>query len=91
MKAFRDPVHNLIRFDKKNEKVLLDLIDSKEMQRLRHIKQLGFSPFTYVGAEHSRFSHSLGVSHLMRRFINQLSSSSSPLYPELINIIKYMP
>ncbi|MFZ3372092.1 MAG: HD domain-containing protein [Desulfitobacteriaceae bacterium] len=74
MKAFRDPVHNIILFDKDSEKILIDLIDTREFQRLRHIKQLGLSSFTYPGAEHSRFVHSLGVTHLMKRFIDKISS-----------------
>ena len=41
--------------------MILDLINSAEVQRLRRIKQLGTSSFTFHGAEHSRFSHSLGV------------------------------
>lgn len=82
MKAFRDPVHNLIRFDKKQEKLLLDLIDCKEFQRLRHIRQLGLSSFTYFGAEHTRFAHSLGVVHLMKRIIEQLAMTRKSNQPE---------
>lgn len=74
MKAIRDPVHNLITFDKSEEKLLLDLLDTKEMQRLRHIKQLGFSSYTFPGAEHTRFGHSLGVTHLTKRFIAKIIS-----------------
>jgi len=74
LKAFRDPVHNIILFDKDTERIILDLIDTKEFQRLRYIKQLGLSFFTYPGAEHSRFTHSLGVTHLMKRFIDKISS-----------------
>ncbi|KAF1295729.1 hypothetical protein BAU15_04115 [Enterococcus sp. JM4C] len=63
-KVFRDPVHNYIHVQ---HQVILDLINSKEVQRLRRIKQLGTSSFTFHGAEHSRFSHSLGVYEITRR------------------------
>jgi len=78
MKAIRDPVHNIIIFDKDREKVLLDLLDTREMQRLRRIKQLGFSSYTYPGAEHTRFAHSLGVTHLVQRFIDRTSTLRVP-------------
>ncbi|HBQ25241.1 MAG TPA: phosphohydrolase [Syntrophomonas sp.] len=72
MKVFRDPVHDIISFDKVQENYILDLIDSKEMQRLRRIRQLGLSSYTYPGAEHSRFAHSLGTAFLMKRVIERL-------------------
>lgn len=56
----RDPIHGYI-FITSIEK---ELIDTRPMQRLRRIKQLSGAYFTYPGAEHSRFSHSLGVMHL---------------------------
>ena len=65
-------MHNIIAFDKKKEKLYLDLIDAKEMQRLRRIRQLGASYVTYPGAEHSRFAHSLGCAHLMMRKVEKL-------------------
>lgn len=80
MSKFRDPVHNFISFDKKADRLLLDLIHTKEFQRLRHIRQLGLSMFTYPGAEHSRFTHSLGVVHLMRRFLRHLIETE-PMCP----------
>lgn len=49
------------------------LIDAPEFQRLRRIKQLGLGLFTYQGAEHSRFTHSLGAFHLMTRVLDQLA------------------
>jgi HD superfamily phosphohydrolase len=52
---------------------MIRLIDSPEFQRLRRIKQLGLALFTYQGAEHSRFAHSLGVLHLMTRVLDRLS------------------
>lgn len=74
MKTIRDPIHNIIHFDKDSEKLLLNLMDTAEFQRLRYIKQLGLSSFTYPGAEHTRFAHSLGVTHLMKRFIDKITS-----------------
>jgi HD superfamily phosphohydrolase len=38
-----------------------EIIHSPFYQRLRWIKQLGFSCYTFHGAEHSRFGHSIGV------------------------------
>ena len=51
---------------------MVRLIDAPEFQRLRRIKQLGLALFTYQGAEHSRFTHSLGVLHLMTRVLDRL-------------------
>src|SRR4029450_3727905 len=39
---------------------------------LRRIKQLGLGLYTYQGAEHSRFTHSLGAFHLMSRVLDRL-------------------
>ena len=69
-KVFRDPVHNYIHVQ---HQVILDLINSKEVQRLRRIKQLGTSSFTFHGAEHSRFTHSLGVYEISRRICDIFS------------------
>ncbi len=52
---------------------MIRLIDTAEFQRLRRIKQLGLGLYTYQGAEHSRFTHSLGALHLMTRILDQLS------------------
>lgn len=78
MKSFRDPVHNLIAFDD-HDQLLVDLINTKEVQRLRRIRQLGMGNIAYPGAEHSRFVHSLGVAHLMRRFLDMKSLQGGAL------------
>ncbi len=52
---------------------MIRLIDTSEFQRLRRIKQLGLGLYTYQGAEHSRFTHSLGALHLMTRVLEQLN------------------
>jgi HD superfamily phosphohydrolase len=68
MKVIRDPVHDHIELDE----LALSLIDSPIVQRLRRIRQLGFSNLVYPGANHTRFEHSLGVYHLTRMLINQV-------------------
>jgi len=52
---------------------MVRLIDAREFQRLRRIKQLGLGLYTYQGAEHSRFTHSLGAFHLMTRVLDRLA------------------
>lgn len=64
-KLFRDPVYDYIGIDIDKYPWLLELINCPEVQRLRYINQLGLSYFTYPGSTHSRFSHSLGVLHLV--------------------------
>ena len=70
-KVLRDAVHDLISLESE-DRFILDLIDTKEFQRLRRIRQLGLAYFVYPSAEHSRFVHALGVFNFARRMINQL-------------------
>jgi uncharacterized protein len=71
IKRIRDPVHGLITFDfaKEVDKAAWRLINTPEFQRLRRVKQLGVSEFTFPGATHTRLSHSIGVFHLARRLM----------------------
>jgi HD superfamily phosphohydrolase len=71
---YRDPLHNIISLNERvaEDRIIVDLVDSAEFQRLRRIKQLGLALFTYQGAEHSRFTHSIGVMHLMTRALDLL-------------------
>lgn len=59
----RDPIHNFIRLNSEERKVL----DSSPFQRLRYIHQLGLTYLIYPGATHRRFEHSLGVMELAGR------------------------
>jgi HD superfamily phosphohydrolase len=71
-KYLRDPVHGSIGFDKDREKLVIDLINTREFQRLRRIRQLGALFLTFHGAEHTRFTHSLGVAYMARRIFDSL-------------------
>jgi HD superfamily phosphohydrolase len=68
----RCPVHDLISFKKsrKEDELLWDLLQTPIVQRLRRIKQLGFSEFVYPGATHSRLSHVLGAMQMARRMLD---------------------
>ncbi|MCS7108439.1 MAG: HD domain-containing protein [Sulfolobales archaeon] len=43
----------------------LKVIETPTLQRLRRIKQLALAWYVYPGAVHTRFSHSLGVMHVI--------------------------
>jgi uncharacterized protein len=76
-KIIRDPVHDVIVFqiDQPARKMLFDLVNTREIQRLRRIRQLGLATLAYPGADHSRFSHSLGVMETARRILDRLRES----------------
>jgi uncharacterized protein len=66
----RDPVHNLIEFGiDQFEQTLWQVVQTPPFQRLRRIRQLGFSEFVFPGATHTRFAHSLGVFHIARQLM----------------------
>jgi HD superfamily phosphohydrolase len=59
-KIIRDPLWETIRLDA----TAVRIMDTPEFQRLRYIRQLGFTHLVYPGATHTRFDHALGVYHL---------------------------
>ncbi|PPE06024.1 HD superfamily phosphohydrolase [Williamsoniiplasma lucivorax] len=75
-KVIRDNVHGDIYF---NHPIFIEILDTPEMQRLRRILQLGGTSLAYPGATHTRFSHSIGVYHILTLFLesNDLSHLSS--------------
>lgn len=78
-KVFKDPVHKYIYVQ---DQIIWDLINTQEFQRLRRIRQLGTSFFTFHGSEHSRFSHSLGVYEIARKIISRFERNGYTDWPE---------
>ncbi|HJN72583.1 MAG TPA: HD domain-containing protein [Myxococcota bacterium] len=72
----RDPIHGAIAVSVAEEAVVAHPF----FQRLRNIKQVGFTELAFPGAVHSRFLHSVGVMHLAgRAFDNALADvAASP-------------
>src|SRR4051794_18157115 len=76
-KIIRDPVHDVVAFrlERPTDSLLFKLLNCAEFQRLRRIRQLGMASLAYPGADHSRYSHSLGVMQTARRILEQLCRS----------------
>lgn len=70
----RDPVHGLVAFEAEQFRLIPELLETREVQRLRRIRQLGLASFAYPGADHTRFSHAIGAAHVMTRFVTRLRS-----------------
>ncbi len=71
-KLVRDPIHGYIELDD----LMLSIVDTPQVQRLRRVKQLGFSNLVYPGANHTRFEHSLGTMHLAELSVSELEDES---------------
>ncbi len=70
MKVVLDPVHGYIELDDFAQ----ELLATPQMQRLRRVRQLGYSNLVYPGANHTRFEHSLGTMHLASMLTKNLDS-----------------
>ena len=68
-KIINDPVFGFVTLS--TDKVY-DVLQHPYVQRLGRIRQLGLSYYVYPGAQHSRFSHSVGAMHLMQEGMSML-------------------
>jgi HD superfamily phosphohydrolase len=78
----RDPVHGLVAFEGNAGRVVQPLLATREVQRLRYVRQLGLTSLVFPGAEHSRFAHSLGAAHVVVRMLARLRSIQAALPAE---------
>ncbi|PVU94543.1 hypothetical protein BB561_002488 [Smittium simulii] len=74
-KYLKDPIYGSIKL----ESLVLKFIDTRQFQRLRYLKQLGSICFIYPGGNHTRFEHSIGVSHLAKTLITILREKQPEL------------
>jgi uncharacterized protein len=81
-RTYHDPLHGGITLNSADpaEALLIQLIDTPPVQRLRRIRQLGPASLTFHGAETSRFTHSLGVMAIARRAFDHIAAD----YPQLL-------
>jgi HD superfamily phosphohydrolase len=78
----KDPVEGIIDLDRLPAvpvEAVRRLVDSPELQRLRQVKQLGFSELVYPGATHTRFAHSLGAFQGAQRTMRQMQAGGAEI------------
>ena len=78
-KIINDPVFGFVTLS--TDKVY-DVLQHPYVQRLGRIRQLGLSYYVYPGAQHSRFSHSVGAMHLMQEGLSMLQQKGVPVSEE---------
>ena len=78
-KIINDPIYGFIRLPKG---IIFDLIEHPYFQRLRRISQLGLSNLVYPGANHTRFHHAIGATHLMTKALDILKSKGHEISEE---------
>ena len=81
---FADVAHGTLIFDKGNswDAIILKLIDTAWVQRLRRISQTGNTRLVYMFAEHTRFGHSLGVAYLASLLLKHLEGDNPEIVAE---------
>ncbi|MCL4552879.1 MAG: HD domain-containing protein [Candidatus Marsarchaeota archaeon] len=72
-REIRDPIHGFIVLNDWER----EIVDHWLFQRLRRIRQLGWTDMVYPGASHTRFEHSLGVMHNATRMYKRIVNARS--------------
>ena len=84
-KIINDPIYGFINL---YDEIIYELIEHPFFQRLRRIKQLGFTHLVYPGATHTRFQHALGSVHLMQSAITTIRSKGHDITPAEAQAVK---
>jgi HD superfamily phosphohydrolase len=79
VQRIQDSVHGLMEF-RGLETLVVEVLRTPELQRLRKVRQLGLVHYVFPGAEHSRLSHSLGAAYLAIRFGHQVKDDASRVF-----------
>jgi HD superfamily phosphohydrolase len=89
-----DAVHGTIDLryfstEEENE-IILKILSSPYLNRLRNIKQLGFASHSHPSADHSRYAHAIGTMHIMSKIFFALKENSSfeKIIDEIENIFE---
>ncbi len=75
---FRCPVHGFIQLNDWEKQI----VSQPAFQRLRRIRQLGWTDYVYPGAMHTRFEHSLGVMHIATLLYDSVVKRSKSVLEE---------
>ena len=79
----RDPVHGDMSFNESERRVM----DTRQMQRLRGVRQTGSAYLVYPGCVHTRFEHSLGTTAMSRRVLEVLRRGGAQIDPEQADVV----
>jgi HD superfamily phosphohydrolase len=77
MIRIRDPIHGSIPVSEDE----LPVVDSRVFQRLRGIKQLGYTDQAFPGATHTRYAHSIGAMEVATRMFDALFPADAGRLP----------
>lgn len=67
-----DCVHGIMQLPN----YVYEIIATKEFRRLKNLKQLGVTNYIFQEAVHTRYDHSIGVSHLCQTILKTLEINS---------------
>lgn len=74
-KQIHDSIHGYINLSN----IMVWVIDSRQFQRLRKLKQLGSCCYVFHNAVHTRHEHSIGTAYLAGRLLECIQRTTNPI------------